>query len=215
MKSRIIGYLRVSTNQQDVANQRYSILEYTHKEGKKVNKFFSYQISSRKSMKERGIDELLEELKPLDCLIVSELSRLGRSLGQIIRIIDELIQHEIEFIAIKERIHIKGKQDKQNKIMVALFGLFAELERDLISERTKEGISAAKKKGVKVGRPKGKIGKSKLDGKEKEIEFLLSKHVSKASISKMTDVAYSTLVHFIESRNISKPASKSNRKKKV
>lgn len=213
MKNRIIGYLRVSTNQQDVANQRYSILEYAHRKDLKIKKFVSYKVSSRKSLTQRGIDDLLQGLNPKDCLIVSELSRLGRSLGQIIRIIDDLIEHDIEFIAIKENIHIKGTQHKQNKIMIAMFGLFAELERDLISERTKEGIAAAKMKGVKVGRPKGKTGKSRLDGREQEIQFLLSKGVSKASISKMMDVAYSTLTNFIKSRKIVKVRSIKKKKK--
>lgn len=208
MKIKVIGYLRVSTNQQDVANQRYFILEYAHKKGFEVKKFYSYKESSRKSIKDRGIDDLLEELNPKDCLIVSELSRLGRSLGQIIKIIDDLIRWEIEFIAIKENIHIKGKQDKQNKIMIALFGLFAELERDLISERTKEGIAAAKARGKKMGRPRTKIGKSKLDGKEKEIQLLLSKNVSKASIARIMDVAYTTLHHFIKTRKLSNTKSK-------
>lgn len=212
MKTKVIGYLRVSTSQQDVANQRYSILEYAHKQGFEVKKFYSYKVSSRKSTKDRGIDDLLEELNPKDCLIVSELSRLGRSLGQIIKIIDDLIQWEIEFIAIKEKIHIKGKQDKQNKIMVALFGLFAELERDLISERTKEGIAAAKARGKKMGRPRTKIGKSKLDGKEKEIQLLLSKNVSKISIARIMDVAYTTLHHFIKTRKLSNTKSKRVRK---
>jgi DNA invertase Pin-like site-specific DNA recombinase len=117
---------------------------------------------------------------------VSELSRLGRSLGQVIHIVDELVKRKIRFTAIKEGIHFEGKQDLQTKVMVALFGLFAEVERDLISERTLEGLASARAKGRLLGRPKGALGKSRLDGKEEEIRLLLQKQVSKASIAKMS-----------------------------
>ena len=84
----------------------------------------------------------------------------------------------------------------------SMFGLFAEIERDLISERTKEGLAAAKAKGKRLGRPKGALGKSKLDGKEEDIRMLLGKEVSKASIAKILDVSRSALYHFIETRKI-------------
>ena len=86
--------------------------------------------------------------------------------------------------------------------MIALFGLFAEVERDLISERTKEGLAAAKAQGKLLGRPKGVLGKSRLDGKEQDIRVLLGKNVSKASIAKILDVSRSALYHFIETRKI-------------
>ncbi len=95
--------------------------------------------------------------------MVSEISRLGRSVGQIIQVVDCLIKKRIRFVAIKENIQLDGKQDLQTKVMVTMFGLFAEIERDLISERTKEGLAAAKAKGKLLGRPKG-LGKSKLNG---------------------------------------------------
>ena len=131
---------------------------------------------------------MLERLAPGDRLIVSELSRLGRSLGQVIHIVDELVKRKIRFTAIKESIHFEGKQDLQTKVMVALFGLFAEVERDLISERTREGLASARAKGRLLGRPKGVLGKSRLDGKKEEIRLLLQKQVSKASIAKIVGV---------------------------
>jgi DNA invertase Pin-like site-specific DNA recombinase len=91
-----------------------------------INEFVVVQISSRKKPHQRGIDGMLERLAPGDRLIVSELSRLGRSLGQVIHIVDELVKRKIRFTAIKEGIHFEGKQDLQTKVMVALFGLFAE-----------------------------------------------------------------------------------------
>ena len=135
-------------------------------------------------------------------MIVSELSRLGRSLGQIIRIVDDLISKKVKFIAVKENIVLDGKQNMQTKVMIAMFGLFAEIERDLISERTKEGLAAARAKGKLLGRPKGKLGKSRLDGKEDEIKLLLSKEVSKSSIAKIMDISRTALYSFIESRKL-------------
>jgi DNA invertase Pin-like site-specific DNA recombinase len=105
-------------------------------------------------------------------------------------------------VAIKEAIRFEGKQDLQTKVMIALFGLFAEVERDLISERTKEGIAAARARGQLLGRPKGALGKSKLDGKEEEIRLLLQKQVSKTSIAKIVEVSRTALLHFIRTRKL-------------
>ncbi len=98
---------------------------------------------------------MLGTLEPGDRLLVSELSRLGRSLSQVIQIVETLVHRKIRFIAIKEAIEFDGKQDLRTKVMIALFGLFAEVERDLISERTKEGLAAAKAKGKRLAGPRG------------------------------------------------------------
>jgi DNA invertase Pin-like site-specific DNA recombinase len=102
----------------------------------------------------------------------------------------------------KEAIRFEGQQTLQTKAMIALFGLFAEVERDLIAERTREGLAAAKAKGKRLGRPKGALGRSKLDGKEQEIALLLCKHVSKASIARIIEVSPTTLQHFIHTRKL-------------
>ena len=93
---------------------------------------------------------------------MSELSRLGRSVGQIIQLVDRLIKQRVQLVAIKEHIQLNGTQDIQTKVMITLFGLFAEIERDLIAERTKEGLAAARAQGRLPGRPKGVLGTSKL-----------------------------------------------------
>lgn len=116
--------------------------------------------------------------------------------------VDTLVKRRIRFIAIKEGIHLNGKQDLQTKVMVTLFGLFAETERELISLRTKEALAAVRASGKKLGRPKGRRGKSKLDGREEEITKLLGLDVSKASIAKITGVDRATLYHFIRSRGL-------------
>ena len=104
------AYLRVSTGTQDLANQKLAILEYARRKKFPINEFVEVQISSRKKPHQRGIDGMLERLAPGDRLIVSELSRLGRSLGQVIHIVDELVRRKIRFTAIKESIHFEGKQ---------------------------------------------------------------------------------------------------------
>ena len=197
-----VAYLHVSTRSQDLANQKLVILEFSQKRRFTVDQFIESRISSRKSPLERRIDEMLGTLQPGDRLLVSELSRLGRSLSQVIQIVETLVRRKIRFIAIKEAIEFDGKQDLRTKVMIALFGLFAEVERDLISERTKEGFAAAKAKGKRLGRPKGALGTSRLDGKEPDIRALLGKDVSKASIAKILNVSRSALYHFIETRKI-------------
>ncbi|MFH1428407.1 MAG: recombinase family protein [Candidatus Margulisiibacteriota bacterium] len=196
------AYIRVSTDKQDLNNQKLTILDYAHKNKLQIDNFIEIQMSSQKSKKERKIDQLLAELAPGYTLVVSELSRLGRSLGEIIYIVNELTRQEIKLIAIKENINFRGKQDMQTKIMVAMFGLFAEIERDLISERTKQALAAVRAKGKKLGRPKGSIGKSRLDGREEEIKLLLGKKVSKSSIAKIMDISRPALYRFIETRNL-------------
>ena len=93
-------------------------------------------------------------LQPGDRLVVSELSRLGRSLGQVVAVLDALAKAGVAFVALKENIRVEGKRDIQTKVMTTLFALFAEVERDLISERTREGLAKARASGRKLGRPK-------------------------------------------------------------
>ena len=197
-----VAYLRVSKDTQDVKNQKLAILEFAQREKIEVDDYVEITVSSRKSTKERKIDLLLEKLETDDMLIVSELSRMGRSVGEIIATVDTLVKKKIRFIAVKENIRLNGSQDMQTKVMVTMFSLFAEIERDLISMRTKEGLAAAKASGKKLGRRKGALGKSKLDGREDEIKRFLALDVSKASIAKITGVDRSTLYNFIRSRGI-------------
>ncbi len=199
-----LAYLRVSKDDQDTQNQRLAILEFARKEKIHVDRFISTTVSSRKSTQERKIDQLLRELETQDTLIVSELSRMGRSVGEIITTLDTLVGRNIHFLSVKEGIRLGSQADIQTKVLVTMFSLFADIERELISMRTKEGLAAARAKGKKLGRPKGRKGKSRLDGREDEICLLLTKNVSKASIAKITEVDRSTLYHFIQSRGLQK-----------
>jgi DNA invertase Pin-like site-specific DNA recombinase len=197
-----IAYLRVSTRGQDLDQQKLAVLDYAQKHRFTVDEFIEAHRSSQQAMQKEELLEMIEALQPNDRLIVSELSRLGRSLSQILQIIDCLIQKNVYLVAIKEGICFEGEQNLQTKAMIALFGLFAEVERDLIAERTKEGLAAAKARGQHLGRPKGALSKSKLDGKEDEIRSLLLKNVSKASIARILEVSQTTLHHFIRTRKL-------------
>ena len=134
--------------------------------------------------------------------IVSELSRLGWSLGQILHVIDRLIHQGVHLVSIKESIRFEGKRNLQTKAMIVLFGLFADIERDLIVERTKVGLAGARARGKRLGRPKGARGKSNLDGKEDDIRTFLAKRVSKPSIARIMEVSTTNLHHFVRTRKL-------------
>jgi len=198
----VLGYVRVSTETQDVRNQRHEILEFANGRGYHVDEFVEIEISSRKSSKERGIDGLLERLKEGDMLIVSELSRIGRSVAEVITIINEVVKKQVRFIAIKQAFDIQGNQDMQSKVLLTIFALLAELERDLISDRTKRALSAKRAQGIRLGRPKGSLERSKLDSKVLEIIDLLKDKASHAFIARRLKVSRTTLVSFLYSRKL-------------
>lgn len=194
-----IAYVRVSTDEQDYRNQKFELLNYCDKSGIKIDKWLEVEMSSRRSAKDRRIDELISSLKSNDRLLVSELSRLGRSTGEVIQLIKTLTDQKIEFVAVKQgfQINSQNNKDMTSKVMVTIFSLLAELERDLISERTKMGLARARASGKKLGRPKGP-GKSKLDGKEDVIKGFLRKGVTRANIAKILDVSWGTMDNFIK-----------------
>ena len=196
-----VAYLRVSTPQQDVSSQRLAILEYARKHDLHIDDFIE-AASGQASEKRRRLDELTNALRPGDRLVVSELSRLGRSLGQVVNVLDALAKAGVAFVALKENIRVEGKRDIQTKVMTTLFALFAEVERDLISERTREGLARARSSGRKLGRPKGSLGVSRLDGKEDEIRRFLELGVSKTAIAKLTGVSRTALYSFMTTRGL-------------
>jgi DNA invertase Pin-like site-specific DNA recombinase len=199
---RTIAYIRVSTDVQDVDKQRLEILDYANHNGIKVDEFISIEISSRRTAKERRIEELMEKLCPGDTLIVSELSRIGRSIPEVIGLVNGLVERKIRFVAIKQNLDIKDNHDISTKVIVTVFSLLAELERDMISSRTKAALAAIKNGGKKLGRPKGRLSKSRLDGHEDEIRKLMTKKISRSAIARIFDVHRGTLVKFLESRKI-------------
>jgi len=198
----IVGYIRVSTDKQNYDGQKLSILNYANDQLKgRVDEWIEVKASTRKSAEKRKLDELRETLKKGDTLIVAELSRLGRSVGQIAILVDGLVSDGIQIITIKEGMTLNGKRDMKSKVILTMFSLMAEIERDLVSERTKEGLRRARAEGKLLGRPKGTTS-SKLDGREGEIQRYLSKGVNIANLARIYGVSWSTMKHFVVSRGL-------------
>lgn len=197
----IIGYIRVSTIEQDAENQKKSLLEFANTKKLIVDEFIKIKISSRKSTKERKIDQLLDSLNEGDVIIATELSRLGRSVSEVLGIVNQIVKKKAELITIKDNIQIQNNDSIQSKIMITMVSLFSELERDLISKRTKEALLIKKAEGVKLGRPKGP-GKSKLDEQREFIQSCLDKNMSKLSIAKYLGVSYTTLFNFVRQNKL-------------
>lgn len=207
---KIIAYIRASTDKQDLNNQKLEIFEYARKNQLAVDDFIQITISSRKTSKDRRIDEMVLALNDADTLIVTELSRLGRSTAEIIGLINALIKKQVRVISIKQNLDIK-QHDMNSKIITALFSLFAELERDLISLRTKEALASKKTQGVQLGKPKGTIQKSKFDKDIIKIKELLSLGLSVRKIA--TFLGYSNhigLNEYIKKRAIKEALNKIN-----
>jgi DNA invertase Pin-like site-specific DNA recombinase len=170
-----IAYIRTSTNAQEIKNQRHEILEYGNREESHIDEFIEVTVSSGHSSRQRRIEELQERLQPGDTLLVTELSRLGRSTGEVILLINQLVAYGVMIIIIKQNLRLgEGLQDITSKVMVTLLALFAEIERDFISLRTKEALAAKKAQGVILGKPKGTIQSSMYDKDRSRIEELLS-----------------------------------------
>ena len=180
--AKTIAYIRTSTDKQDLNNQKLEIFEFAKKNKLEVDDFIQMTISSRKTSKERRIDEMLLNLEDADTLIVTELSRLGRSTAEVIGLVNELIKKQVRVIAIKQNLDIK-QHDMTSKVMITLFSLFSELERDLISLRTKEALANKKAQGIQLGKPKGTIQKSKFDNDLDKIKELLNLGLSVRKIA--------------------------------
>ena len=149
---RTLAYIRVSTDKQTEENQRHEISTYCKKRDIKIDREISITVSSRQNSKERRIDELVQELFSGDTLIVTELSRLGRKTQDVISLIEDLINMGVTVIIIKSGWTLSAS-DPMSKMMVSMFASFCELERDLISQRTKEALASRKAQGVKLGKP--------------------------------------------------------------
>ncbi len=149
----VFAYLRVSKHIQDLDSQRQGILGYFERHNLRVDHCIEHEISSKRSKKDRGINDLLDSLRKGDVLICSELSRLGRSTLQILEIIREVVSRKVVLIVVKQNFVLNGSPDIASKILITVLGLLAEVETDLISKRTKEGLALAKARGQKLGNP--------------------------------------------------------------
>jgi putative DNA-invertase from lambdoid prophage Rac len=198
----IVAYARVSTDKQDAENQRFEIERYLERQGLAYDDFVDETISGTTSIEERRLADVLKSLKQGDTLIVSEVSRLSRNLTAILTTISGCIERGVTVVAVKENYVFDDSIN--SKVIAFAFGLAAEIERRLISQRTREALARKKAEGVKLGRPAGqrKPESRKLHGKDEEIMGYLDNRVSKAAIARMLGVNRATVQAFIEERDL-------------
>ena len=197
----IYGYIRVSTDKQTVENQRFEIDNYCTKNGIKIDKWIHETISGKEAFRNRKLGKLLKIIRKDDILICSELSRLSRTMYSLILILEKCEKREIEIIAIKENFN--PKQNRVSRYIAPIFAIVSEIERNLISQRTKEALSRLKANGVKLGRPFGSKSKNKkLSGKEKIITKMINENISFREIAKKLKVHRKTLKLFIMENNL-------------
>ena len=194
----IYGYIRVSTDKQTVENQRYEIVEFCEKKDILIEKWISETISATKKLEDRKFGKLLKKLKKNDVVVVSEISRLGRNLMQIMGILNECMEKEVLVLTVKEGYELGNNIN--SKVLAFAFGLSAEIERNLISQRTKEALARKKSEGVRLGRPIGEsdIRSLKLYNKKEKVKRLLDKGYSYSRIAKTLKVHRITVSKFIK-----------------
>lgn len=198
----IYAYIRVSTDKQSVENQRYEIETFCRKNNFAVERWVEETISSRVSLQERKLGKLLKRIKRGDTLIVSELSRLGRSLMEIMGILNTLMRVEAKLITVKENYELGDNIN--SKVLAFAFGLSAEVERTLISARTREALARKKAEGIKLGRPKGKNNNTlKLTPQKGYINEMLRENMAVGAIAKRLQVHRSTLTRFLKRKSMS------------
>lgn len=192
------GYLRVSTLEQDNEKFKDAILRYVHEKQLGQVKFIDEKVSGTKKLQERELGKLVDEVESGDIIIVNELSRISRSITGIYQFIQICQEKGVDVHALKQNMIIKADNDLTTKIMLNTFSLISEIERDFISIRTKEALAARKASGVKLGRKKGVIGKSKLDKYKEEIWGLRALGLSYAKIGKKYGANAQTVKNWID-----------------
>ena len=195
----IYGYIRVSSDQQNCANQRFELECYAVKYNIKINEYVEETISSRKPLKDRKLGKLLDKLNKNDIIITTEISRLGRNMLEVMGILQQCLENQCTIITVKESYKLGN--DLNSKIMLFCFSMVAEIERQLISQRTKECLKRLKNEGKHLGRPYGFTYK-KLKKKHNKIVELLEKGISKAEIARLMGCTWTTLHRYIQEHKL-------------
>ena len=205
----VIGYIRVSTESQSVQNQKHKILEFAQQKKMIIDEFVEIEISSKKSQKDRLLDELFEKLSHGDVLICTELSRLGRNMLEILNLIEKFNTHQIKLIFTNQPELSTNQNESLSKLLLAIYGYFAQTEREIISERTKQGLSAARASGKVLGRPKGAKNKERvLDPYKDQIKKYLEMSLSQTNILKIINsqlkkpISLTAFRYFIENDKV-------------
>lgn len=197
----VIGYLRVSSLKQSIMHQKYEINQYALKNNHTIDRFVEETVSSRKPLKCRLLSTLLEEVSEHDLIIACEISRFGRSLLEVMDILNVCLTKGCRIVTIKENFQLGN--DIQSKVLGFAFGLAAEIERQLISQRTKASLENIRASGKKLGRPFGAQNKKlKLSGCDIKIRRLLAEGVSLSGIARRFNVNRTTLTRYIKKRGL-------------
>ncbi len=197
----VYGYLRVSTDKQDCENQKIGVEELAKKQGVPIESWIIDDgVSGIKEPEKRKLGKLLKRIKSGDVIICSELSRLGRRLFMVISILEHCMKIGAKVLTVKDGYELGD--NVQSKILAFAFGLVAELEREMISKRTKEALARRKMNGKTLGRPCGSRNKRHaLDGKEDLLDRLLRQKMPKQEIAKKLNVCYGTLYKFLKKKS--------------
>jgi putative DNA-invertase from lambdoid prophage Rac len=200
------GYIRVSTDKQTTENQRFEILKFAHERHLSIDRWIEETISATKKLSDRKLGALLTSMREDDILIVTELSRLGRSLLEVMSILHTLMEKDVKVFTTKERYELGN--NISSKVLAFAFSLSAEIERSMISSRTKEALARKKHEGKRLGRPKGKLSSvTKLTGKDDLIREYLEKNIPQSVIARLLGVSRLTVRHYIRTRKLQKPAT--------
>lgn len=194
------AYLRVSTDQQDAKNQKFSILDYCNNNNLSPITFMEDTVSGKIAWQDRVIGQIMTKAGSGDLIIVSEISRLGRSALQVLEILEAAAKKEIVVHIAKNHMVMDGSM--QSTITATILGLAAQIEREFISSRTKDALAKRKAEGFKLGRPKGQAQMLKLDAFYDEILGYLKKDINKRAISKLIECAPSTLYRWLKRRKL-------------
>ena len=196
----VYAYLRVSTGKQDGENQKHGVDELADRLGLEITEYIDDEgVSGTKEPEKRELGRLLEKLKPGDVLLAGEISRLGRSLFMVMRILEHCMNNGVKVYTAKDGYELGD--NIQSKVLAFAFGLSAEIEREMISRRTKEALAKKREEGVILGRPKGrKSAYVKLTGKARDIQCLRQYGMSWSSIAKKMKVHRGTLAKYVKER---------------
>ena len=197
----VYAYIRVSTDKQNTENQRFEILKFTDEKKITIHKWIEETITTQKKLEQRKLGLLIQELSTNDILICSEISRFGRSLMEDMSILHLLMEKNVKVYTVKEKYELGNNIN--SKILAFTFSLAAEIERQMISQRTKEALARIKSEGKKLGRPKGSLSqKTKLTGKEDIMKEFLKSRVSISAIARLLKVNRRTVANYIKTRKL-------------
>ncbi len=197
----IFGYIRVSTDKQNTENQRFEINRFCDQQKLKIDSWLEETISGTVEINQRKLGRLLKKMQADDLLVCSELSRLGRTLFMIMEALNLCQKKGVQVWTVKDNYRLGT--DISSKVLAFALGISAEIERELISQRTREALARKKAEGIKLGRPFGSKNRiRKLDGKEKEVVQLFQQGCSKSFIARQVKVSRQTVANFLASRKI-------------